>query len=322
MNKLVLGKGLGALLPNAAAAPAAVTMPAEQTTPLGSGPTARVVLPPIEQTTAPKGTVMTEKMSATPFRLVPIQSLRPNPQQPRETFDDERLSELAASIRENGLMQPIVVTTAAEGFHIIAGERRFRAAARAGLAEIPVHIIDGITDSRMLELALVENIHREDLNPLELADAYRQLSGRLGLTQQNLADRLGKSRSGIANTMRLLTLPADVQGMIRSGELSEGHARALLSLGTDDERRAMAQKIKSQGLSVRLVEKQAPKRRLLPKRKLPAIAEMESRLKQTLGTNVRIVHGLRRGRIEIEYYGDDDLGRLWDLFARVSAAQQ
>ncbi len=318
MNKLVLGKGLGALLPNAPSASS------EQQAPITSGGSTSA-FDRNAMTTASQpvnaGTTAATSSTTTPFRLVPLQALRPNPQQPRETFDDEKLSELAASIRENGLMQPVVVTTAAEGFHIIAGERRYRAAARAGLSEIPVHIIDGITDAEMLELALVENIHREDLNPLELADAYRQLSSRLGLTQQNLADRLGKSRSGIANTMRLLTLPDDVQGMIRSGEISEGHARALLSLSTDDERRAMARKIKLQGLSVRHVEKQTPKRRLIPKRKLPAIADMESRLKQTLGTNVKIVHGLKRGRIEIEYYGDEDLGRLWELFARLSPSQ-
>lgn len=284
MSKLVLGKGLGALIPTA------------------------------DQT----ATTATDSA----YRLVPIDSVSPNPMQPRTDFDPERLAELVASIQKDGLLQPLIVRAAGNGYTIVAGERRFRAARLAGLTELPVLLTEVGTDVRLLELALVENIQRENLNAIELALAYQRLITDCGLTQQELSGRVGKSRAAIANCLRLLSLPADIQDMVRHGRLTEGHARALLVLPNPDAMRQMATRIVSGELSVRHVERetsQSRKRKLIPKRKLPALAEMETTLKQILGTAVRIHPGLKRGRIEIEYYGDDDLSRLFDLFRRCSA---
>lgn len=283
MSKLVLGKGLGALIPTDDAASTA-----------------------------------TEDN----FRVVPIADVAPNPMQPRQDFDPQRLAELVASLRQDGLMQPLVVRKAEHGYTIIAGERRYRAATIAGLTELPVIVMDAPNDVRLLELALVENIQRENLNPLELAAAYRRLIEQCGLTQNDLAARVGKSRTAVTNTLRLLTLPADLQQMIRVGQLTEGHARALLGLSDDAARREMADRIINGTLSVRETEREAGrvrKRKLVPKRKLPEIAELETYLKRLLGTSVKIAPGLKRGRIEIEYYGDDDLERLLELFKKIEA---
>ena len=273
MSKLVLGKGLGALIPTQD--PAAIPTGAEN------------------------------------YRMLSLEQIQPNPMQPRHEFDTERLAELADSLKQNG-----------NGYLLIAGERRFRAAKLAGLTQVPVIINDVEDDARMLELALVENIQREDLNPLELATAYRRLIEQCGLTQQDLSTRVNKSRTAVTNTLRLLTLPASVQAMVRRGELTEGHARAILSLSSENEMIATAQRIIESGMSVRATEEVATrikKRRLVPKRKLPAISEIESYLKQVLGTSVKITPGLKRGRIEIEYYGDDDLERLLELFRKMTA---
>lgn len=277
MSKLVLGKGLGALIP-----------------------------------TAPDETPV-----AGVYRLLPLEQIAPNPMQPRREFDADKLTELAESLKQNGMMQPLVVTKSDTGYILIAGERRFRAAKLAGLTEVPTVITDAVDDVKMLELALVENIQREDLNPLELATAYRRLIEQCGLTQQELSERVTKSRAAVANTLRLLTLPTEVQDMVRDGRLTEGHARAILALGSPEEMIATAQRIVEDGLSVRATEAattRTKKRRLVPKRKLPAISEIETQLKQLLGTSVKITPGLKRGKIEIEYYGDDDLERLLELF--------
>ncbi|MCM2271632.1 MAG: ParB/RepB/Spo0J family partition protein [candidate division Zixibacteria bacterium] len=285
MSKLVLGKGLGALIPTE---------------------------DPSAATTASAGN----------YRMVALDQIQPNPMQPRHEFDSERLSELADSLKTNGMMQPLVVKQNGSGFILIAGERRFRAAKIAGLTQVPV-IINAVDDDvRMLELALVENIQREDLNPLELAVAYRRLIDQCGLTQQDLSTRVNKSRTAVTNTLRLLTLPASVQEMVRRGELTEGHARAILSLASEHEMIATARRIIDGGMSVRATEEVATrikKRRLVPKRKIPAISEIETYLKHVLGTSVKITPGLKRGRIEIEYYGDDDLERLVELFRTMTA---
>lgn len=284
MSKLVLGKGLGALIPTQD--PAAIPTGAES------------------------------------YRMLSLEQIQPNPMQPRHEFDTERLAELADSLKQNGMMQPLVVKQNGNGYLLIAGERRYRAAKLAGLTQVPVIINDVNDDARMLELALVENIQREDLNPLELATAYRHLIEQCGLTQQDLSTRVNKSRTAVTNTLRLLTLPASVQAMVRRGELTEGHARAILSLSSENEMIATAQRIIESGMSVRATEEVATrikKRRLVPKRKLPAISEIESYLKQVLGTSVKITPGLKRGRIEIEYYGDDDLERLLELFRKLTA---
>lgn len=283
MSKLVLGKGLGALIPTT-----------DEQTPVSAGT----------------------------YRLLPLDQIEPNPMQPRHEFDIEKLNELAESIRQNGMMQPLVVKRTESAYMLIAGERRFRAARIAGLSDVPAVVTDADDDIKMLELALVENIQREDLNPLELASAYRRLIEQCGLTQQELSERVAKSRAAVANTMRLLTLPAAIQDMVRQGVLTEGHARALLSLASEDEMIATATRIVSGGLSVRETEQvatRAKKRRLIPKRKLPALSEIETYLKQVLGTSVKITPGLKRGKIEIEFYGDDDLERLLELFRKMTA---
>lgn len=281
MSKQVLGKGLGALIPADTAD--------------GGGDERR-------------------------FQMVPLSDIAPNPMQPRHDFDQESLAELAESIKKDGMMQPLILKKNGSGYSIIAGERRFRAARLAGLERVPATIMDNVDDNRMLELALIENIQREDLNPMELAEAYRRLIDQIGLTQQELAERVGKSRTAVTNQMRLLNLPTEVAALVRQGKLTEGHARSLLSLSNTDEMVDLARQISENALSVRQVEQTVSKkrkRRLIPKRKLPVLAEAESYLKQLFGTSVKIIPGLKRGRIEIEYYSDDDLERLLDLFRKV-----
>jgi ParB family chromosome partitioning protein len=252
--------------------------------------------------------------------MIAVDQIRPNPHQPRQDFDSDRLNELAASLKTNGMMQPLLLRKNGSGFVIIAGERRYRAARLAGLDTVPATIMDNVDDTGMLELALVENIQREDLNPMELAEAYRRLIEQCGLTQQQLSDRVGKSRTAIANQLRLLMLPDTITAMVRTGKLTEGHARSLLSLESEAEMMHLAKEIVDGSLSVRQVEKTVStrnKRRLIPKRKLPALAEAESYLKRLMGTSVKIVPSLKRGRIEIEYYGDEDLSRLLELFRKI-----
>jgi len=280
MSKTVLGKGLGALIP-------------------------------------------AEKESSTAevhYRVIPLEQIAPNPMQPRRNFEDARLAELAESIKQNGMVQPLVVRKNGTGYAIVAGERRYRAARLAGLDKAPAVIMDEIDDVRMLELALVENIQREDLNPLELAGAYRRLIDQCGLTQAQLAVRVGRSRAAVANHLRLLTLPDSIRKLISEGRLTEGHARAILALDNEAKMLEMSERIVSNALSVREVERAGPKkkrRRLVVKRVSPAIAEMEVNLKRLLATAVKISPGLKRGKIEIEYYGEEDLSRLWQLFRKI-----
>jgi len=254
------------------------------------------------------------------YRTIQLDRIAPNPMQPRQQFNELKLAELAESVRQNGLVQPLVVRKDGAGYTLVAGERRYRAARIAGLEQAPAVIMDEIDDARMLELALVENIQREDLNPLELADAYRRLIEQCGLTQIQLAQRVGRSRAAVANHLRLLTLPDSIKHLVAEGKLTEGHARAILALENESRMLEMAQRIVSNELTVREVEKAGPKkrrRRLQVKRVSPAVAEMETDLKRRLATSVRIIPGLKHGKIEIEYYGDDDLGRLWQLFRRI-----
>jgi ParB family chromosome partitioning protein len=257
---------------------------------------------------------------ATRLHTVPLEQILPNPMQPRQDFDEQSLNELAASIKKDGLMQPVVLRKNGSGYYIIAGERRFRAARLAGLDSVPATVLDDIDDTRMLELALIENIQRDDLNAIELAEAYQRLIDQCGLTQQQLAERVGKSRAAVANQLRLLKLPRKVTDLVRQGELTEGHARALLSLASEGQMVQMAHELIEGGSSVRQAERAVnsrKRRRLVPKRKLPELAEAESFLKQLLGTSVKIVPGLKRGRIEIEYYNDDDLDRILELFRQI-----
>jgi ParB family chromosome partitioning protein len=281
MSKQVLGKGLSALIP------------AEQDT----------------------------SVDKVHYRQIALDQIAPNPMQPRQTFNKESLAELAESLKTNGIVQPLVVRRNGAGFTIVAGERRYRAAHLASLTHVPAIIMDDIDDVRTLELALVENIHREDLNPLELAEAYRRLIDKCGLTQNDLAVRVGRSRAAVANHLRLLSLPDSIKRLIGEGRLTEGHARAILALDNEAQMLETADQIISNSLSVREVEKTTArkrrKRRLIPKRLHPALAEMEADLKRRLATSVKITPGLKRGKLEIEYYGDDDLDRLWQLFRKI-----
>ncbi len=253
---------------------------------------------------------------------VPVNAVAPNPRQPRTNFDDEAIRSLAASIREVGILQPIVVRKAGAGYELIAGERRLRAAKLAGLATIPVVVRD-THDADTLREALIENIHREDLGPIELADAFRQLLDELGLKQEELAERVGVSRSHIANTIRLLQLPPDVQQLLTDGRIQAGHARALLTLGDHEAQSVLALRIAAQDLSVREVE-DVVRRAIEAPAEAPAtasrgkdpatpdtsLAEVEELLSEQLATRVQIQMGKKRGRVMIEFGSADDLERI------------
>ncbi len=252
---------------------------------------------------------------------VPVNAITPNPKQPRTHFADEELASLAASIREVGILQPIVVRRSGDaGYELVAGERRLRAAKQAGLATIPVVLRD-TDDSDILREALIENIHREDLGPIELADAFRQLLEDLGLKQEELADRVGVSRSHIANTIRLLQLPIDVQQLLSDGKIQAGHARALLALGDAEAQASLALRVAAEDLSVRETEAlvrrflDTPKAGAKPK-KAPTkvadstMAEVEELLSEQLATRVQVQMGKKRGRVLIEFGSPDDLERI------------
>ena len=253
-----------------------------------------------------------------------IDEISPNPRQPRKTFGDEALQELAASIRELGLLQPLLVRTGpAGGYELIAGERRFRAAQLAGLQEVPILEVE--TDDRgSLERALVENIHREDLNPIEEASAYRQLLDEGGLTQEELAQRLGRNRVTIANSLRLLDLPTDIQRMLTERALTGGHARALLGLQGSPFQKRLAQRVAQEGLSVRETEDlvrryssmvEASPKAARERARPPQIAEAQRALTDRLQTKVRVDMGARKGKIVIDFVSLEELDRLLGIMA-------
>lgn len=249
-------------------------------------------------------------------RELSVNEIHRNEEQPRSRFDDRTMRELAASIRTYGVVQPVVVRQLATGAYVlVAGERRLRAARLAGLDVVPA-IIRDVDETGALELALVENLQREDLNPIDEARGYESLMELSGATQAEVAERVGRDRSTVANCVRLLELPPEVQDMLSEGELSAGHGRALLGLGTSDEIRAGAKKAASRGLSVREVEALARggKRRKKVSRKQrtedPVLRDWEERLQRTLGTQVRIERMGTEGTIRIEYYSDEDLERI------------
>lgn len=249
-----------------------------------------------------------------------------NPYQPRESVDAEKLQELVESIRMHGVVQPIVVRPVGGGrYELVAGERRLRAAIAAGLTTIPA-VVRQLTNQQSLQIALIENLQREDINPIEAAAAYRRLTEEFGLTQEEVAASLGKSRSAVANTLRLLNLPTEVQDYVRSGQLSEGHARAILSVQDAEMQRELAQRAVREGLSVRQTERMVREweRRLtgvsgIVSRETssaepdPNVAEIESRLREIFRTKVTLVINKDRGRIEIEFYSSDDLERILSL---------
>jgi ParB family transcriptional regulator, chromosome partitioning protein len=289
-QRRALGRGLSSLLPTRGADPGPPTS-------LPSAPTAGSAL------------------------LAPIDSIDPNPTQPRSVFQPERLSELADSIRSNGIIQPLIVRRHGDRYQLIAGERRWRAARLAGLDRVPI-IVHSLVDNRTLEISLIENIQREDLNPIEIAHAFDRLAREHHLSHEEIARRTGKDRTTVTNTIRLLRLPETVQVLLAERRLSMGHARALLGLQSIEQQQSLAEKIAAQGLSVRQVERTVsrmnearesdpdPEEQRLDPNVKAAIDDLERRL----GTRVRIVEkSAQRGRIEIEYYSLEDLDRIYGL---------
>lgn len=260
-------------------------------------------------------------------QLIKLALIVPTPLQPRTVFRDEHLEELVASIKEHGIIQPLIARKRGDHFELIAGERRWRAAQQVGLAEAPV-IIREASDQEVLELALIENLQREDLNPIEEANAFARLAREFGLRQEDIAQKVGKSRAAVANSMRLLDLHEQVQSWLTQERISVGHAKVLLALKSRDEQALLADEIIRRGLTVRAAEKLVarhfaqtgvtkPTRTGLPGTGAPALApavqHLQNRLQQRLATHVAVHHGEKRGRIEIEYYGNDDLQRLLGL---------
>ena len=252
-----------------------------------------------------------------PSRL-PILAIEPNPLQPRTVFQADRLEELATSIRANGIIQPLIVRRIGSAYQIVAGERRWRAAQLAGLETVPV-VVQEVSDPKLLEIALIENIQREDLNPMETAQAYERLAREMGLSQEEIGKRTGKDRASIANTIRLLKLPTPVQLLVAEQRISMGHARAILGLTTADEQIQLAEKTATQGLSVRQVEaavqqmtSDTPKKEKVERKQDPNVRAAAEELERHLGTRVRIVEqNEKRGKIEIEYYSPAELDRVY-----------
>ena len=299
MAKPALGRGLGALLGGATPG----TQPAR-----GGG-------------AAAPGASPTAGVGDTPVR-VPLSQIRPNPLQPRQEFDPAALQELAESIREQGILQPLVVRRRADGYELIAGERRWRAAQMLQLADVPV-IIRDVDDRAALELALVENLQRENLNPIEEAQGYAQLMQQFGFTQEEAARRVGKSRATVANALRLLKLPPQVQLYVRTGQLSVGHAKVLLALEEENLLKAAAERVLRDGLNVRQTEQLVARlragagtdraQRSVRGGSEPQVRRLEDRLRERLGTRVRLQYREGRGRLEISFFSDEELERVLQI---------
>lgn len=264
------------------------------------------------------GDYVEESQDKSPYRSLPIYKIEPNPDQPRRDFDEEELAALAESISIHGLVQPITVREMPSGYYqIIAGERRWRAARIAQLSEVPVIVMEA-DDKKTMELALIENLQRQDLNPIEEALGYQSLMDEYGMTQEETAGRVGKSRPAVANALRLLALTPKVLEMVRTGKLSAGHARAVLSLKTQKSQEEAAQKIAALGLSVRQAELLCKNMSREPAPQPPVtlavdyVAECEKSLAKHLGRGVKIINGKRKGKFELEFYGQEDLQTLLD----------
>ena len=260
------------------------------------------------------------------YQMLPLYRIEPNPNQPRQDFDEEELQSLAESIQEHGIVQPLTVREISEGYYqIIAGERRWRAARIADLSQVPAVIIEA-DDKKTMELALIENLQRQDLNPVEEAMGYNSLMTEHGLTQEEAARRVGKSRPAVANALRLLTLCPEVLETVRKGALSAGHARAILVLKNPKKQQEAAQKICALGLSVRQAEvlcknmDQPPARvKETPTLEVNYVSECEKSLSKKLGRGVKIINGKRKGKFELEFYGQDDLQSLLDMLMKVGS---
>ncbi|HIQ68312.1 MAG TPA: ParB/RepB/Spo0J family partition protein [Candidatus Faecousia excrementigallinarum] len=264
-----------------------------------------------------------EPASKSPYQLLPLHKVEPNPNQPRQDFDPEQLEALARSIQEHGVVQPLTVRPLPNGYYqIIAGERRWRAARMAELKEIPAVIMEA-DDKKTTELALIENLQRQDLNPVEEALGYQSLINDYGLTQEEAASRVGKSRPAVTNALRLLQLTPEILEMVRKGSLSAGHARAVLSLKSPQKQQQAAQKIVALGLSVRQAELLCKNMEREPAPQKPVslavdyVAECEKNLSRHLGRGVKIVNGKRKGRFELEFYGQEDLQKLLDALMQI-----
>ena len=258
------------------------------------------------------------------YRLLPLHRVEPNPDQPRQDFDQEELEALAESIRQHGILQPLTVRETGQGYYqIIAGERRWRAARLAELSEVPAIVVEA-DNKKAMELALIENLQRQDLNTVEEALGYQSLMNEFGLTQEEAAARVGKSRPAVANSLRLLTLPEAVLEMLREGSLTAGHAKAILMIKTSSRQLEAARKIANLGLSVRQAEllcknmskEQAPIKEEAVLQ-VDYVKECEKSLSKHLGRGVKIVNGKRKGRFELEFYGQDDLQRLLDALMKL-----
>ena len=258
------------------------------------------------------------------YRMLPLHRVEPNPEQPRQDFDEEELTALSESIRQHGILQPLTVRETGAGYYqIIAGERRWRAARMAELTEVPAIVVEA-DDKKAMELALIENLQRQDLNSVEEALGYRSLMEEFGLTQEEAASRVGKSRPAVANSLRLLSLDEKVLEMLRAGTISAGHAKAILMLKSEKKQQEAAQKIANLGLSVRQAEllcknmsREQPPVKETPVLKVDYVKECEKSLSKHLGRGVKIVNGKRKCRFELEFYGQDDLQNLLDALMKL-----
>lgn len=264
-----------------------------------------------------------ETRENTPYKLLPIHKVEPNRNQPRQDFDEEELESLAESLATHGILQPLTVRELDSGYYqIIAGERRWRAARMAGLSEVPAVIIEA-DDKKAMELALIENLQRQDLNPVEEALGYQSLMSDFGLTQEETAQRVAKSRPAVANALRLLNLSNEILENVRNGSLSAGHARALLSIKSEKKQLEAMQKIIALGLSVRQAELLCKNIGKAPAPEKPVtlavdyVSECEKQLSKHLGRGVKIVNGKRKGRFELEFYGQEDLQVLLDTLLKI-----
>ncbi|WP_340673367.1 ParB/RepB/Spo0J family partition protein [Brevibacillus agri] len=250
---------------------------------------------------------------------VSVSEIRPNPYQPRKEFEQSAIDELANSIQEHGIIQPLIVRKSIKGYELVAGERRLRAAKLAGLKQVPV-VVKAYTDQQLMEIALIENLQRENLNPLEEAEAYEKLIAHHDYTQEQLAQRIGKSRPHVANMLRLLQLPESIRKMVSAAELSMGHARALLGVSDEKVQKQLAKDVVEKGLNVRQLEELVKQlsvsretKKKKPAKSEPILIELEERLRSRFGTAVKIKKGAKRGKIEIDFYSQEDLQRIIEI---------